>query len=93
MGRAVVTTHSAAEGVDGAAVDHELIAATEEQAFAAAVVQLLQHPEEAEAMGAHARARVLRDYDWTANLARLDALIGAGGRAGAAAGSGAMVAP
>jgi len=91
MGRAVVTTHSAAEGVDGAAVDRELVAATEEQAFADAVVQLLQRPEEAETMGAHARARVLRDYDWTANLAQLDALIGLGRRAGVPRETGAMV--
>lgn len=77
MERAVVTTPTAADGVDGATVDHDLIAAPDERCFAEAVLGLLARPEEAASMGARARARVLADYGWPGNLARLDALVAA----------------
>lgn len=91
MARAVVTTPTAADGVDGAAVDHELIAAPGEASYAESVCALLAQPAEAEAMGQRGRARVLKDYDWAANLARLDALVAQPGRAGAARRTTAMV--
>jgi sugar transferase (PEP-CTERM/EpsH1 system associated) len=77
MERAVVTTPTAADGVDGATVDHDLIAAPDERSFAEAVLGLLARPEEAAEMGARGRARVLADYGWAGNLARLDALLAA----------------
>ncbi len=77
MERAVVTTPTAADGVDGATIDHDLIAASDERGFAEAVLGLLARPEEAAEMGARARARVLADYGWAGNLARLDALVAA----------------
>jgi sugar transferase (PEP-CTERM/EpsH1 system associated) len=75
MSRAVVTTPTAADGVDGATVDHELIAARSETSYADSVCALLAQPDLAEEMGKRARTRVLKDYAWTANLARLDALV------------------
>jgi glycosyltransferase involved in cell wall biosynthesis len=38
-------------------------------------VLLLMDPERARRMGADARARVLRDYAWSASYARLDDLL------------------
>lgn len=93
MARPVVTTHAAADGVDGAVIGHELVAESEEQAFAAAVIRLLGAPAEAEAMGAQARARVLRDHDWAANLARLDEILELGPPRAAPVAKRAMVAP
>lgn len=75
MGCAVVTTPAAAEGVDGALVGHELEASWDPDTFADAIAALVQQPAARAAMGERARARVLREYDWDTNLARLDRLL------------------
>lgn len=75
MARAVVTTPGAAEGVDGALVGDELEATWDAEAFADAISVLVEQPARRQQMGARARARVLREYDWDNNLARLDGLL------------------
>lgn len=75
MARPVVTTPAAAEGVDGAVVGHELEASWDPAVFAEAISTLVEQPAERRQMGERARARVLREYDWGRNLARLDGLL------------------
>lgn len=91
MSRAVVTTPTAADGVDGATIDHELIAARSEAGYADSVCVLLAQPDLAAEMGKRARARVLKDYAWAANLARLDSLVIQPGLTGSALRATAMV--
>lgn len=75
MGRPVVTTPAAAEGVDGAVVGHELEASWDSAVFADAIATLVEQPAAGRAMGERGRARVLREYGWDGNLARLDGLL------------------
>jgi sugar transferase (PEP-CTERM/EpsH1 system associated) len=75
MGRAVVTTPAAAEGVDGAVIGHELEASWDPMRFAVAIAELVEQAAASREMGGRARARVLREYDWGGNLARLDGLL------------------
>jgi glycosyltransferase involved in cell wall biosynthesis len=58
-GKAVVTTSIGAEGID-AGPHQELCVADGATAFAEACVTLLQHPEQAQALGRHARSRADR---------------------------------
>jgi sugar transferase (PEP-CTERM/EpsH1 system associated) len=73
-GRPVVATSAANAGVD-AAPGREILIADEPGAFAAAVIRLLERPEAGSAIGAAARARAIRDFDWESRLARLDTLV------------------
>lgn len=63
MERATVSTTIGAEGLP---VIHgeDLVLADDPAAFAAAVIDLLQHPERATAMGRHAAERVRREFSW-----------------------------
>lgn len=70
MGKAVVVSPQAAAALRAEPGLEIEIAAGEEE-FAAKVLRLLDTPAAAE-MGALARLRVLRDYEWHANLRRLD---------------------
>jgi len=70
MARAVVVTPQAAEGIRAlAGVDYAL--AQGAAVFVNAVVQALRHPDAA--MGHSARTRIQRHYDWSRNLAAVDA--------------------
>jgi len=73
MGRPVVATGAAAEGIDHAGTVRTGDGA---EAFARAVIALLDDPTAAEALGAAARQRVMARYAWDASLAPLDALMG-----------------
>jgi glycosyltransferase involved in cell wall biosynthesis len=66
MGKPVVATADAAEGVH-AVIDSELFVAKTAAEFAARVVGLIGTREAAEA-GARARERVCSTYDWSVNL-------------------------
>lgn len=77
MARPLVASPAAAEGIDHG--DTIRVAATVAE-MSAAIGGLLDHPAEAAALGARARARVIERYGWDARLAALDALI-AGPRA------------
>ena len=73
MGRPIVSTPQAFEGVH-AERGRDVAVAADASAFAAAVVALLQDPDSAERLGANARACVERHYSWSENLQLLDRL-------------------
>jgi sugar transferase (PEP-CTERM/EpsH1 system associated) len=72
MARPVVASPQAAEGIDHAGT----IRVAGERGQARAVLDLLNDPAGAEALGQSARARVILRYGWDARLAPLDALMG-----------------
>jgi len=74
MGRPVVASRQAAEGIDARAGEH-LIVADAPMAEADAVLSLLEEPDRAAALGRAARARVEERYDWAATLAPLRAIL------------------
>ncbi len=74
MARAVIATPAGLEGID-AAIGAEAIAAASPQSFAAECVRLIEDRAAAAAMGRAARARVLSDYQWAAQMKRFDAVL------------------
>ena len=70
MARPVIATPAAAAGIDHAGT---LRVADD---FAAAVIDLLDRPEEARALGRAARTRMVARYAWPARLAPLGELLG-----------------
>lgn len=83
MARPVVATPASAHAL-GARPGEDLEVAADAASFAAAVHALIDTPRGA-ALARRARARVLRDYNWAASFARLDALLEAPERAPAEA--------
>jgi glycosyltransferase involved in cell wall biosynthesis len=73
LARPVVLTSGALEGIT-ATPGQEVILADTVDAFAASCVALAQDGDKA-GIGAAARERVLRDYDWGATLRRFDDLL------------------
>jgi sugar transferase (PEP-CTERM/EpsH1 system associated) len=73
MAKAVVVSPHAAAGIT-AQPDSELVIAPDGVAFASVVCRFLKD-EARDSIGAAARARVLEDYSWHANLSRLEALM------------------
>lgn len=73
MGRAVVCSRDAAEGI-AARHGAELSVAADDLALKQCISDLLHRPGLADAMGRAARERVLADYSWDAHLSRLDSL-------------------
>lgn len=82
MGRPVVATPQAFEGID-AQPGRDLLVAASEDEFAEHVIGLLQDPRRAARIGANARARIELRYSWAANLRLLDDLLPADGPGGA----------
>jgi sugar transferase (PEP-CTERM/EpsH1 system associated) len=76
MARPVVATSCAAEGLT-ARPGVDLAIADDPADFAARALATME-PAEADRLGAAARARVMADYDWAANLAPFARLIEAG---------------
>lgn len=74
MGRPVVTSGAAAQGIDAQDGRDWLVADTA-QGRAQAVLSLLASPERAAAIGAAARRRMEQRYDWGATLAPLAKLL------------------
>ncbi|HLA71753.1 MAG TPA: TIGR03087 family PEP-CTERM/XrtA system glycosyltransferase [Steroidobacteraceae bacterium] len=74
MGKAVVCTSQALEGIR-AGNGIEVVVADEEADFAAQVVSLLEQPERAAEIGRQARRCMERSYSWEANLRQLDTLL------------------
>ncbi|HET6306951.1 MAG TPA: TIGR03087 family PEP-CTERM/XrtA system glycosyltransferase [Rhodopila sp.] len=70
MGRPVVLTAGALEGI-AAVPGREVVLADTAEAFAAACCRLATGGE-GDAIGAAARARILRDHDWGVTLRRFD---------------------
>lgn len=74
MGRPVVASPQAAEGLPPA-VRAGLRVAEDDDAFAAALLRLLTHPEEARSLGLRARALAEEHLGWQRALSRLDAVL------------------
>ncbi len=74
MGKPVVTTPQAFEGIK-AVVDEEMIVAESEEEFALAVIDLLNNPAKAQRIGERARLCVEEHYSWEKNLSILDKLL------------------
>jgi glycosyltransferase involved in cell wall biosynthesis len=68
--RAIVSTRAGAQGLDVQDKVHLRLADTAE-AFAAAIVELLENPAERAALGERAAAHVARCYDWSVIAPRL----------------------
>jgi sugar transferase (PEP-CTERM/EpsH1 system associated) len=74
MGKAVVTTPAGLEGID-ATMGEEAVAVAAPESFAREVLRLLGDRSAAEKIGGAARSRIVADYQWPAQLSRLDAAI------------------
>lgn len=74
MGLPVVGTTSATQGIEGEAGRDFLLANTADEQ-ATAIVELLDDPTRAKALGAQARRFVEEQYDWEAVLAPAEALL------------------
>ena len=74
MGRAVVTTQAAFEGIR-AQPGRDLIVTAGEAEFSAAVVELLRDPQRAAQIGRYARICAEQRYSWTANLELLNRIL------------------
>jgi sugar transferase (PEP-CTERM/EpsH1 system associated) len=79
MGRPIVVTPQAFEGID-AVPGRDLMVAADEHEFAARTIECLQDPGHAGRLGKAARARAEQRYSWSKNLALLDELLPATGR-------------
>ncbi len=75
MGKAVVASSAAAQGIDAVA-GRDLLVADEPDVQASAIVHLLDNPDDAATIGKAARAQMEARYGWDAQLAGLPALIG-----------------
>jgi sugar transferase (PEP-CTERM/EpsH1 system associated) len=84
MGRPVVVSASAAEGLTAVA-GVELDVAEDAGSFAARTIQAMEE-ERGAALGAAARTRAVADYDWAANLAPFARLLDTGDAAALRAG-------
>lgn len=74
MGKPVVTTTKAIEGIQAVPEKHVLIEDTP-QGFCDAVLRLLKDRETRERLGAKGRKFVEERYDWTTNMKKLDSII------------------
>lgn len=73
MGKAVVATPAAKEGIDAVPGEH-LIVADGAGAFAQAVIALMQSPKAATGLGLAARNHMVAHYGWPQSLKHLDTL-------------------
>jgi sugar transferase (PEP-CTERM/EpsH1 system associated) len=74
MGVPVVTSEVAAGGVDALADEH-LLVARDAAGYEAAMLRLLDRPDERARLAAAGRARVQSHHDWSASMRRLDGII------------------
>jgi glycosyltransferase involved in cell wall biosynthesis len=65
VGKAIVSTSIGVEGIEGEEGRH-FVVADDPEAFASAVVSLLNDRDSRERLGANARIRALEKYDWDA---------------------------
>ena len=84
MGRPIVVTPQAFEGID-AEPGRDLMVASDEREFAERTIECLRDPVHADRLGRAARVRAEQAYSWSKNLALLDELLPAGGAAAAPA--------
>jgi sugar transferase (PEP-CTERM/EpsH1 system associated) len=75
LGRPVVATSEALEGLSAVPEEEVSLAEAEVESFTRAILNLLGSAAAAEAMGEAARQRVINDYSWAQQLERLDDLL------------------
>jgi polysaccharide biosynthesis protein PslH len=75
MGKAVLASPAAAEGIDAEA-DRDLLVADDAEAQALAIVKLLADTERSASIGKAARARMEARYSWDARMAPLPGMMG-----------------
>ena len=76
MGKAVLATPQAFEGIDAVAGQDIAVADDDPDVFAQAALKLLRDPDAAAAMGAKARICMEQRYCWAERLAPLNTLLG-----------------
>ncbi|MBW1793375.1 MAG: TIGR03087 family PEP-CTERM/XrtA system glycosyltransferase [Deltaproteobacteria bacterium] len=74
MGKAVVTTSKAIEGIQALREEHVLVANNPED-FSGAVLMLLNHEARRNRLGAMAREFVMKNHHWPTNMKKLEALL------------------
>jgi sugar transferase (PEP-CTERM/EpsH1 system associated) len=74
MGVPVVTSSTAARGVDVVVGEHLLVAEASAE-WVAQIQRILDDPAERERLASNGRARVLAQHNWSRSMQRLDALI------------------
>ena len=74
MGVPVVTSPAAAGGVDAVRHDHLLVADSHAEQYAA-LLRILEDPQERTRLALAGRARVLSNHAWPASMRRLDGII------------------
>jgi hypothetical protein len=74
MGVPVVTSPAAAGGVDAVQQEHLLVADTHAEQYAA-LLRVLEDPQERTRLAIAGRARVLANHAWPASMRRLDGII------------------
>ena len=74
MGKAIVATSDAAEGIEVDRQD-EIVIADSPQRQSAEIVSLLQDHERRTALGVKAREKILSDYTWKKQLQRFDDVV------------------
>ncbi len=74
MGVPVVTSPAAAGGVDAVRHEHLLVADSHAEQYAA-LLRLLEHPQERMRLALAGRARVLSNHAWPASMRRFDHII------------------
>ncbi len=74
MGVPVVTSKVAAGGVDAVPGEHFLIAEGHE-AFAAAVISLLENPDKRDQLSKAGRSRMMNNHNWEKSMDKLDLII------------------
>lgn len=75
MGKAVLATSQAFEGIEAVAGRDVAVTPDDPEAFAKAALELLQDPDAAAAMGSRARRCMEQHYSWTARLAPLETML------------------
>lgn len=74
LGVPVVTSATAAGGVDALVGDHFLVASTPAD-YESAILRIVNDPAERERLSRAGRARMLSNHDWESSMRRLDAVI------------------
>ena len=70
----VVTSSAAAGGVDALADEHFLVA-DQPQAFADAVLRIVENPGERQRLATAGRQRMLSHHNWSHSMQRLDRIV------------------
>jgi sugar transferase (PEP-CTERM/EpsH1 system associated) len=84
MGKAIVCTPQALEGIE-AVPERDVLTAEDEKSFSEAVLRLFKNKDLRERLGRQARQFVEKNHSWDSNLAILDSILTSFSRSGAGA--------